>query len=156
MGGRKGVVDIKIAEIGQRARETRIVCLLARMEAQILQQRHLARAKPPHRRAGGLADAIRGEDHVLATKRPAQRRRERRKRQSGRAPAPGPAEMRHHHHRGAPGTEFPDGRNQPVDPGRVAYRAIAQRHVEIGAQQDPLAGDIEVFDRGRHHGLSRV
>jgi len=43
--------------------------------------------------------------------------------------------------------EFEDGRGEPLDPGRIAHRAVLHRHVEVGAQQDGLALGVDVVER---------
>ena len=59
--GREGVVDIDIAELGQRADEVGIVLFLARVEAGVLQQRMSPGFMAATALLGRLADAVVGE-----------------------------------------------------------------------------------------------
>ena len=51
-----------------------------------------------------------------------------------------------------------DGRRQTLDAGRVADLAVLDRHVEIGAQQHPLAAHVDVVEgqEGLWHGSSEA
>ena len=59
--GGEGVVDPDVAELGQRGDEGRVVLLLARVEAGVLQAEDVALLHGGDRRFGGLADAVVGE-----------------------------------------------------------------------------------------------
>ena len=43
----------------------------------------------------------------------------------------------------------PDGGQRGADPGVVGDLPVVERDVEVGAQQDALAGDVGVADRTR-------
>src|SRR5438309_4371378 len=55
--------------------------------------------------------------------------------------------MRHHDDPGALRDQRLDGRRQALDAGRVGDLAVLDRHVQIGAQQHALIGDIEFVER---------
>ena len=115
MGGREGVVDIDVAERGERRRETGIVGLLAGMEAEVFQQQHLARAETGRRLLGERADAVFREAHAPPAERPAERPDERAERQGGHALSARPAEMRQQDHRAAFGADLLDRGREAVE-----------------------------------------
>ena len=89
---REGVVDIGVAERGERLRECRVVGFFALVEAQIFEQRDLARLEGGNNPLRLGADAVRREIY-RPPDRPAQRLDERAQRQFRVRPL-GPAEMR--------------------------------------------------------------
>src|SRR6266478_456033 len=115
MRRREGVVDVEIAERGERLRESRIVLLLRRMKAEIFEERHLSRPEPVHDGARLLADAILGEAG-LAPDRRRQWGYERAQRVFRVRLPVGPAEMRKHDDAGAPLGEVGDRRHEALDP----------------------------------------
>ncbi len=143
---RKGVVDVEIAERREAAGESRIVLLLAGVEAQILEERNLARRQRRHDAFGRRADAILGKGDGPPADRPAERRHQRPQGEFRRGLALGTAEMRHDDDASAPPRELGDGGRQPLDPRRVRHSPVLHRHVEIGAQQHALAVDIEIVE----------
>ncbi len=142
----KGVIDINLAELGQRLGEVGRICFLARVEAQIFEERHRSGLEggdnPPRR----FADAVFGERDPTAAERPPQRGDHRAQRQFRVGPALRPAEMRHDDDRGTVAEQRLDGRGQAFDPGRVGDLAVLDRDVEIGAQQHPLAAHIDIVE----------
>ena len=92
MGGREGVVDIEIAERGERLDEFGVVLLLALVEAGVLEQQHVAVLQRRDRRGRDRADAVGGEGDRLA-RRSATRGGDRAQRIGRVRPALGPAEM---------------------------------------------------------------
>ena len=69
--GGEGIIDVDIAQIGERAREIERVRFLLLVEAKIFEESHLPW---PKRRDDALCfctDAILGEDHIPAANRPA-------------------------------------------------------------------------------------
>ena len=151
----EGVVDVEIAERRELPREAGIVASPRRMEAEILQQRHVAgaRARDDHALRRGPT-----QSSAKATGRPPSA--------SASGAASGFSE--------SAGSGLPlgrpkcditttsgaalgaarDGRREPLDAGRVGDRAVLHRHVEIGAQQHAFAAGLEIVDRleGRHIG----
>ncbi len=145
MRGGEGVVDVEIAERGELAGEGGVVFLLGGVEAQILEQRDLARRQPGDDRLGRRAAAILGEGD-----RAADRGRERvphhLQRHAGHDLAVGPAEMGQHHDLGALVEQLLQRRGAALDARRVAHLAVLDRDVEVRAHQDAPAGDIEIVE----------
>ncbi len=154
---REGVVDIDIAEFGQRGGEAGVVRLLARVEAQVLQQRDPALRQAGDGRARRPADAVPGEADRRAAERRRQRPRQRRQRHRGVAPPPRPAEMREDRDARAPVPQRAEGGDGAFDPRRVRDGAAAHRRVEVEAQQHAPPGGIEVVEgpEGGHGGVPR-
>ena len=146
MRRREGVVDIGIAERRQRLRKTRIVGLLALVEAQIFEQRDLARLEGGDNPLRLGTDAVGRKLHRPAADRAAQRLDDRAQglRRVGPFRAP---EMRHDDHLGAFRDQRLDGRRKALDAGRIGDLAVLDRHVQIGADQHALPADIEIVDR---------
>src|ERR1035437_488954 len=65
MRAAKGVVDVHIAERRELCRELRVVGLLLRMEAQILQQQRLSRLELPRHLRRDAANAVRRKGDIL-------------------------------------------------------------------------------------------
>src|SRR5437763_1876295 len=86
--------------------------------------------------------------HRAPADRPRQRRNERAQRLR-RIRTLRPAEMRHHDDPGAFSDQRLDRRRQALDAGRVGHLAVLDRHVQVGAQQHPLAGDLEIIERAK-------
>ena len=68
--GGEGVVHVDVAEPRQRPRERGIVRLLARVEAEVLEEEHAARRQRPGLALDGRADAVRGQRDGLPEERP--------------------------------------------------------------------------------------
>ena len=66
MRGAEGVVDVDVAEGREPARERRIVRLLARLEAHVLEHPDVAVAQRRDHAPRAVADHVRGEPHVRA------------------------------------------------------------------------------------------
>jgi hypothetical protein len=101
------------------------------MEAQIIQQQHLARLQRAHGVLCQRADAVLGEGDRLA-QRLGQRLDERLQRHFRHALAVGPAEVAEHDHLGALGGKLGERRRGALDAGRVGHLAILHRHVVVG------------------------
>ncbi len=111
---------------------------LARVEAQVLDDRDLAGFEAADRVVGGGADGVLGE-------------RDRRAEEFGEAlgrleegegrvrGALGAAQVRGHDHLGARLDEGLDGGQHGADAAVVGDEAVGQRDVEVGADEDPLA-----------------
>ena len=96
VGGGEGVVDVDVAELGQRGDERGIVLLLARVEAGVFEQQDVAGLHRGDRGFGRGADAVLGEGDRPA-RRCARRGGDRLQRLL-RVAALGPAEMREQDH----------------------------------------------------------
>ena len=68
----------------------------------------------------------------------------------------GPVEMAAHDDLGALAGEFADGGRQAFDARQVGDLAVADGNVEVGAQQDALAGDVQVIEGAKGHGELRT
>ncbi len=153
MGGAERVVDVHVPECGELPRELGIVGLLARFEADVLEHADVTVTQRIDHALGAVADHVGGEAHI----RPEQAAQSGGDRSQPCAvvdPAPGAAEVSDHDHPGASSPECFDGWDRLADPAIVADLAIAHRHVEVLAQQDPLAVHIDVIDGRlgqRHH-----
>ena len=136
---RKGVVDVDVAESGERPGEVGIVGFLTGMETQVFEQQHVARTEPRGRSFGDGTDAVFRERHLAAAKRLAQGPDEWAQGQFVQALALRSAEMGKDDRRSTPGADFLDGGGQTIQPGRIGDDPVLHRDVEVGAQQDPLS-----------------
>ena len=146
MRGRERVVDIEIGEAGESIGEGGVVRLLVRVEAQVLQQHDIARRERGHGRLHLLADTVRDEADRAATERPGERRGKGPERHGLDPLALRPAEMRGDDHPRAARREFFERGRHPVDPRGVADGARPHRHVEVDADEDALARDLDVVE----------
>ncbi len=149
---RKTVVHVDIAERGQFACERRVVFLLAGMEPGVLQEQNLTGLEPVDCGLGGLADAVVREGNLsadcigdLAGKR-CQR--------FFRVAAFRPAKMGDEDHLAALAGDLVDGRRHAGDARPVGDLAVLHRGIEVDAQKDALAVDVDVVERAeRAHDL---
>ncbi len=154
MRGRKSIVDIDVAELGEGLRKTGRVRLLAFVETKIFEERDLPRSERGDNAFCFLADAVGGEGHVTTTDRALERRYHQAQGEGGIGFAPRTAEMRHHDHLRALLDQRFDRRRESFDAGGVGDDAILDRDVQIGAQQHALAADIDVIEGSKfRHGL---
>ena len=154
MGGRERVIDVDIAERGERFGKFRIVLLFARMKARVLQQQHVAVLQFRHGRLRDGPDAIFGECDGAA-EHARECCGERLQRHAGHDFSAGPVEMGEHDDaRPLVGKLF-DGGGLAFDARRVRDHAILHRHVEVGAHQHALPLDVQIVERAvgghRHH-----
>ena len=120
------VVDVEVAVRGELARELGVVLRLARVEARVLEH----------------VDALVRQQ--LAEPRRDGRHRERRVRPLR------PAEVRADAHlRGAVLEQQLERRQRRADARVVGDAAVLERHVQVGAHEHALAGDVGVADRAR-------
>ena len=146
------VVDVGVAETSERAGEARLLLrlLLPRVEAQVLQQQHLTwpeRARCP---LGRGAHAVVDEGDLLAEPL-GQALAHRAQAQLGPRHALRTTEVAHQHHRRAVLERMADRRQCRDDPCVVRDAAVLDRHVEVDAQEDALACQIEVRDAQLGH-----
>ena len=145
VGHRKSIIHVNLAEFGQGAGEAAIVVLFAAMEAQVLQKGHTAGFEPAHHRGGHRPDTVGGESH-RAAQCLGQGRGQGRQRQSHHPHALGPAEMAHHDDPRALVGQLGDGRRYPFDSRHIGDPAVPDRHVEVDADQHPLARDLDIVE----------
>ena len=145
------IVHVQIGERGQRRRELRIVFLFLRVEPQVFEQHDAAAGclRLIHDPARLVADAVVDERHGLAEElgeaigdRPQAHLRIHF--------ALRPAQMAREHDGGAVIERVLDRRQRRADPRVVADDAVLQRDVEIDADEDALALEIEIPDRKFH------
>ncbi len=150
MGRAERVVHVDVGERGELAREALFVRLLAGVKAQVLEQQHLARSERPALRERSLADAVLGEENVqvqdLAEVLGDGTKRQRRNAFSLRT-----AEMRSDDRMTAVGDHPLDRRQCFVDPRGVGDLAVANRDVQVGADEDTLAGERDFFEPAQRH-----
>ncbi len=144
MGRGEGVVDVDLAKRRELSRELGVVLLLLGMEADVLEQQHLARLQPAHSGLGDRPDAVGYERDVapqvlgeLAGDGPKRQRRVRSR---------GPAEVRHHDDEGAPVHQVPKGGDGGANARVVRDLAVCHRNVEVLTHEDAPAGDVDGRD----------
>ncbi|CAM5661276.1 hypothetical protein SGRIM119S_07122 [Streptomyces griseorubiginosus] len=138
----EAVADVDVREGGQLVRELAALGVvlggLARVEAQVLDHGDLAGLEAVHGIVRGGADGVLGEGHggaqEFAEPLGGGKQREGRVRR-----ALGAAEVRGHDHLGARVHEGLDGGQDGTDAAVVGDEAVGERHVEVGADEDPLA-----------------
>jgi hypothetical protein len=144
---RKGVIDEDVAERRELSDEIGIVALLAGVEPRILQAEHVARPHGIHCGARFLADAILGEGNRTA-KHIGNSWNERLERMLAVRPFR-TSEMRQQDHLAASCDDVQDGGSRARDAGYIHHLAVLDRHIEIGAQEHPLALDVDPIKRAQ-------
>ena len=159
MGRTEGVVDVDVGQRGQLLGEGRIVGLFLGVEAQVLQQQHLAGFQLPGQLVGYFADAVRRKGDVdalaqLLAEQDTQPVNHRTQRILRIGLALGAAQVRGQNHFGLAPQCVIDGGQRGHDAGVVGDgRAVfGERHVEIDADEQPLVGQIDVANRELGHG----
>ena len=136
--GAERVVDVDVAQLGQVRGERRIVRFLAGVEAQVLDQHHpagLEGLRPAQRLEAGDLGRQRDSD----AEQLAQAHRDRRERTLWIDLALRPTEVGAAHDLRATLSQVFDGRKRRGDAQVVLDAAVAQRNVEVGAQQHACA-----------------
>jgi hypothetical protein len=143
---REGVVDVAVGQLGELPGEAVVVLLFLGMEAQVLEQEHLARLQRLRLRPRGRADAVgRERDGPVQQLREAFAHRP--QRVGGVRPALGAAQVRGEHDGGAGVERVPHGGNDGAQARVVGHGAAVQGRVEVGAKEDALAGQRQPLDR---------
>ena len=141
----EGVVDVGVGHGRQRVGEAVLVGLLAGVEAQVLEQDDLAVLQRVDAGACVVADHVVGHGDVLAEQlgepRPDRRHRVGRVHLPRRA-----AEVGGHDHPRPAVEQQPQGRQGRLQAQVVRDPAPVERGVEVGTQEDPRAGRVEVTD----------
>ena len=156
VSGGEGIIDVDVAEPGQRRGETGIIGFLAGLETRVLQQQHIAAGHVGDSSGGVVTNQIINEIDGIADQ-VSERLRHRLQRQARDAAALGTAEMgQQDHFRTGLAQEF-DRRQRRLQAGIVGDDAILHRHIEIDAHQHALAGDVSVLNTAdRRHELSSL
>ncbi len=146
VGGAERVVHVEVRQLGQLGGQGGVVLGLPGIEAGVLQQEHVAGTQVRHgvldRRPHQLVHlAHRGTQEV------GEPGRDRVQAQGRVWAALGPAQMRGQDDLGPLLPQVLDGREGRPDAGVVGDLPVLQRHVEVDADQDALAGHVHVADR---------
>ncbi len=142
------VVHVHVGERRELLRERRVVFLFFGMKAQVLEEydRGALRVRGVNGLVRGVADAVFGERH-----RPAEQLREpgghRTQAHVGIRLAFRPPQVAREDHRAAAFEHVLNRRQRSADAGVVADHAVLQRDVEVDADEDPLALEVEIPDR---------
>ena len=146
--GAERVVDVDVRERRERRGERRVVRLLAGMEAQVLEQQHVAIGKRVHGLLGDRADAV-GRELDAGAEQLGEARAHRSQAQLAMELALRPAEVRAHDDARAARTQRLERRQGPADAGVVADPAVGERNVEVGAHQHAPALHRQRVERAR-------
>jgi hypothetical protein len=138
VGRAKGVVHVDVGEGSELLGEGRVVLLLLRVEAQVLEQQDLAVAELRDGRLRLRADRGLAERHRTC-ERLGQALRYRAKGEL-RLPLPlRPPEVRAERHPRPAGKQPPQAAERCLDPRVVGHAPVPQRHVQVGTDQHPPA-----------------
>ena len=147
MRGRERVVDEDVAERGHALGQFDVVFFLAGMEAGVLEHEDRAGRRFVDRLLG-LADIdpVGGDEADRVAHGIGDGGHHHFERELGVDLALGAAEMGEDDGLAVDLDDFADGRHQTLDAGGVGHLAVGDGHVEIGAHQHALAGEIEVVE----------
>lgn len=140
----EAVADVDVGELGELVREGTALGVVLRgltgVEAEVLDDGDLAVGEGGDGLLGGGADGVGGERDGGAEQlaEAGGGRGEREGRVRG---ALGAAQVRGHDHPGAGLGELRDGRLHGADAAVVGDVTVGERHVEVGADEDPLTGN---------------
>ena len=152
----KGVIDIEIAEPGQRRCKSRVIGFLAGLKTGVLQQQNIAIAHIGDGGSSIIPDQVIDKINGLA-EQVSERLRHRLQRQTGDAATLGATEMRQQDYFRAGFAQEINGRQGRLQTGIVGDDPILHRHVEIDAHEHALAGQFSVLDTAdRRHDLSSL
>jgi hypothetical protein len=141
VGSREGVVDVVIAEPCHRLRQLRIVLLLARVKARILEHADVA-GKHGRDRALGFGPAAIFDKSDGATRQAVDRKHQLRRRHVRPLLALWPAEVRQQKHDGASVAELEHGRKHRSKPRVVGHLRAVHRDIQVDSNEHLLAGQI--------------
>ena len=152
VGGGERVVDEDVGQFRQIGGEGGIVLFLAGVEAGVLQHQDIAARQQFDGLFGGGAGAVLDEADSLAQDL-TERGGHGGEGHFGDPFALGAVEMAADDDLGPLLRQFPDSGGEPLDPGQVADLAVPYRNIEIGAEQDALASDIQIVKSSERHDL---
>ena len=157
VGGAEGVVDVEVGQPGQSLGERRVVLGLPRLEADVLEQQHVA-GPSPSAIVSTSSPTTAGACLHLGAEQLGQPLADRPHRERRVDLALGPAEVRDEDQGGAALAQQLDRRQRRPDPRVVGDAAAVERDVEVDPDQHPLAGDVGVADArlGEAHGALRT
>ena len=144
MHGAERVVHVRVGELGQPARERRVVRFFGRIEPEVLQQDHLVGGELARRRLRQARD--RSFEELGET------RARRCQAQIVAHLTLRAAEVRREHQRGAALEQLAERGQRGADARVVGDDAVRQRDVEVHADEDPPPGDVpEVVEGSQRH-----
>ena len=143
------IIHVHVRERRQLFRKSAVVLFFLRVEPEVLEQHHLAAPRRPiDRRARGVTDAVLGKLDRTAEKL-GEPGGDRLQGVLGIGFAFRPPEMRRQDDRGALVECVIDRRQRRADASVVGNRAVLDRHVEVHADEDARAGEIEIGNAPR-------
>ena len=145
VAGPEGVVDVDVGHGRQGVGEAVLVGLLAGIEPQVLEQHDLAVAERVGTGARVVADHV-GRDGDVLTEQLGQAGPDRAHRVGRVDLAVGSTEVRGQHDPRPAVEQQAQGRQCRLQPQVVGDPPRVQRDVEVGTQEDPRAGRVEVTD----------
>ena len=158
VGAAEGVVDVEVAEAGELAREVGVVGLLFGMEAEVFEQEGLADFEVAGELGGDGADAVGGEGDVFVEiddliEELAEAIDDRAEAHGSDGLALGTAEVGAEDDFGLVAEGVLDGGDGLADAGVVEDlgAVLGEGNVEVDADEDALAVEVEVADRKFGH-----
>jgi hypothetical protein len=152
--GAERVVDVEIGQGRESPREFGVVLLLARFEADVLEEEDFTRFQRTRCRPRLRTGDILGLDNV-APQNLSQMLSYRGETELGRGFAFRPAEVTDEDNRGTAREQVLDRRQRGADTGVVGDPSVLHRNVEVDADEDTLACHVGVADRAIAHVLLR-
>jgi len=143
MGNGKRIIDKDFTEAGEDASEGWIIFFFAWMEARVVHQEDIARLRRGDSALMKAVFPIRGHKLYYSSQALLKRGSQRGKRVFGDDLASGSLEVREHDDNRALGRQFREGRNGMTNARIVADATVFHGHVEIGADDDPLSGNVD-------------
>ena len=145
VGRAEGVVHVEVGEARERLRERRIVGLLGGVEAQVLEQQQVAGTQLVDRHLDARAERV-ARHPDRPSEELAQPLGDRAQAQRVDDLALRTAEVTGEDDRCAALEEVDDRRQAGANAGVVGDPPVLERHVQVGADEDPASGDIDVAD----------
>ena len=147
VGRPERVVHVDVGVGRERLRELRVVLLLLRVEAEVLEQQDLARPQPLDGVLGPDAERVAGDRHVPAEELASRRCATGRSRRLSWTLPSGRPRWLARIDPGALAEQGADGGHRGPDARVVGDLAVLERDVEVDAHEDALARGVDVADR---------
>ena len=141
------VVDVGVAELGELLAKRRVVLLLALVEAQVLEQKHIPLAKRRRLRLRVLAHRVACERDRLAEELRQTQGSWAQRELLLEALARRTTEVAHEDDARSVADKLLDGRQCRLDARVVGHDAVGHGNVEIDAHEHALAARVEIVDR---------
>jgi len=139
------VLDEDVGQFGELGRESVVVGFFFGVETQVFEQQDLTRLDPGGGLGGGFADAI-SRELDRSVKNLLQALGDREQAAAHVALAVRAPKVRTNNQFDVVVEQILDGRQGLFDAVIVGDLTVVERHVVVGAQQDGLTGQIDVFD----------